>query len=85
MAVELGDVGLKQLFVPAIMGIAAYFKQYLGLSPRLVPVLVVALSVIAQCLVNQEANLITVLQGLGWGFGSVGLYSAVKNTVEKRG
>ena len=76
-------LGPKQFYVPIIMGIAAWIKKYTKTRKELIPLIVIALSAIAQCLVDGGADYFSVLKGLVWGFTTVGLYSAGKNTMGK--
>ncbi len=77
-----GDVGVKSLAIPVIMGFAAWLKKYTVVSNKAIPLIVVAMCVAVECFAAGNASAYTILKGAGWGFVTVGLYSAAKNTAE---
>lgn len=77
-----GDVSLKTLAIPVIMGFAQWIKKYTTISNKAIPLIVVLLCTAVECLAGGNVSLHTVLKGAGWGFVTVGLYSAAKNTAE---
>jgi hypothetical protein len=76
-------VGFKQAYVPVVMGFAWYMKHHLALSNKVIPLAVLALAVAGECistlLTGGTVGHGTILAGLTWGFGMVGIHSGVKN------
>lgn len=84
--VDLGSFRDAYL-IPVVMGLAAYLKLYWGLSPRLVPLVVMGLAaggnIILAAALGQPIDLAVIFGGLIAGLVSLGLYSGVKNTIQK--
>jgi hypothetical protein len=74
--------------IPVVMGLAAYLKAYWGLSPRLLPLVVMGLAtggnMVLAAVFKQPIDIAVVFGGLIAGLTSLGLYSGAKNTVQKR-
>jgi hypothetical protein len=94
MAIEVIDnatVGFKQAYVPVVMGFAWYMKHHLALSNKVIPLFVIGMAVVGQCIATTIAGdtvgYMTVMSGITWGFGMVGIHSGVKNLLQlfKRG
>ena len=85
MAVEIADpiLSFKQAYVPVVMGFAYYLKNHTSISSKVLPLFVVAMGVIGQCVATAmaggEINTFTVMTGITWGFGMIGIHSGVKN------